>query len=77
LERTVQELNAALVMSRNGGSVNRLSSDGSSVVDETNGSMSVEPRIIALQMDLDTANSHLALERERVSVILSIWKRVN
>ena len=64
LEQTVQELNAALVASRGN---DRLSSNGSG--GSAIGDASVEARVKALEVDLDTANSHLALERERVRTI--------
>jgi hypothetical protein len=77
LERTVQELNAALVASRNSRKNNNNSSNsnsnrhsgyagggpGSGNV-ETN--RSIDGRIDALEMDLENANAQLALEKERV-----------
>jgi hypothetical protein len=68
LERTVQELGAALVVARNR-EQNRITKG-----DRTNGDES-EPtdlnsfraRVNALTSDLESANSYLALERERVS----------
>lgn len=69
LERTVQELGAALVVARNKEQKNRINKG-----DRTNGDES-EPdhlnsfraRVEALESDLESANAHLALERERVS----------
>jgi hypothetical protein len=39
----------------------------SGVADDANGIVALDSRVKALEMDLETANSHLALERERVS----------
>ena len=60
LERTVQDLNAALVASRGSDRSNSITGDNT-IADASNGS-----RVKALEADLETANSHLALERERV-----------
>lgn len=67
LERTIQDLNAALVVSHsntrvpgNNGTVCEGGSD-----DPLRGSSHLEARIDALALDLRTANSHLAIEKER------------
>lgn len=62
LEQTIQELNAALVSSRNSGLVVGMVSNGTRM----NENVSSDARIRGLQMELETANSHLASERERV-----------
>lgn len=69
MERTIQDLNSALVESRGDGQpsgVKKLDNGGLSkdLVREQN---HLEARIISLQSDLETANSHLAIEKERVS----------
>jgi hypothetical protein len=67
LERTVQELGAALVArNREHNRINtadRTNSDGS----EPNDLNSFRARVEALESDLESANAHLVLERERVS----------
>jgi len=66
LERTIQELNAALVVSRGTG---RLSHGGRSgdveSEDLMRGDSQLAARICAMETDLQTANSHLAMEKER------------
>ncbi|KAG7349339.1 golgin subfamily A member 5 [Nitzschia inconspicua] len=66
LEQTIQDLNAALVASRNGGvSAGMVSNlDGSSQIGNTKDSS-----VKVLEMELETANSHLALERERIETL--------
>ncbi|KAG7374488.1 hypothetical protein IV203_013583 [Nitzschia inconspicua] len=66
LEQTIQDLNAALVASRNGGVSAGLVSnlDGSSQIGNTKDSS-----VKVLEMELETANSHLALERERIETL--------
>lgn len=71
LEQTIQELNAALVASRKicgvaGRGSSHVIGDGSN---EAEGNTNA--RLKVLEMDLETANSHLALERERVRKIVA------
>lgn len=67
LERTIQDLNAALVVSRGD---SRLTGTNSSDCkggsdDPLRGKSYLEARISALELDLRTTNSHLAIEKER------------
>ena len=67
LERQVQDLNAALVVTRN-----RLSGTSTLANARTDAlgastDTAYRARVEVLQTDLETANAHLALERERVS----------
>mmetsp|Transcript_6587 Transcript_6587/g.16227 ORF Transcript_6587/g.16227 Transcript_6587/m.16227 type:complete len:779 (-) Transcript_6587:239-2575(-) len=67
LERTIQDLNAALVVSRGD---SRLTGTNSSDCkggsdDPLRGKSHLEARISALELDLRTTNSHLAIEKER------------
>ena len=69
LERTIQGLNAALVVSRSNSEIRGTTGsdlDGSSG-DFLRQISHLEARISALELDLHTANSHLAMEKERVS----------
>jgi hypothetical protein len=69
LEQTTQELNAALVESRKGGSVaGWMSSHG---VGSNNDCVKSDQRVKVLQMELESANSQLVLERERVRKLIS------
>jgi len=67
LERTIQDLNAALVVSRSKARPpgnNNSACDG--VTDHSvRGNSHLEARIDALELNLQTANSHLAIEKER------------
>ena len=61
LERTVQDLNAALVATRG------TASDSNASGGNATGDVSLQSRVQSLEADLETANSYLALEKERVS----------
>jgi hypothetical protein len=69
LERTIQDLNAALVLSRGNGRLTGKNSSGceGGSNDHLRGNGHLEARINVLGSDLQTANSHLAIEKERVS----------
>ena len=81
LERTVQELGAALVVARNREQKNRVNKGDRTNGDdsEPNDLNSFRARVGALESDLESANAHLTLERERVSkpesliVEVSVW----
>ena len=67
LERTVQELGAALVVAKNRGSPGSSSAGTDGKTAEGGNEPAVlRARIDALELDLETANAHLSLERERV-----------
>lgn len=65
LERTVQELNAALVVSSRGKDENHNPGKAD------NSNTLLEARISALEADLEAANSQLVMEREQVSCFLT------
>lgn len=62
LERTIQELNSALVTRGSSGS---LGSSSSLAAGGADGGDAFSAKIATLQIDLETANSQLAMERER------------
>ena len=66
LEQTIQDLNAALVVSRSASRLTGTDRDGGSD-DPQPANSHLEARISALELDLQTANSHLAIEKEKVS----------
>ncbi|OEU07922.1 hypothetical protein FRACYDRAFT_250547 [Fragilariopsis cylindrus CCMP1102] len=67
LERTVQELNAALVSSRNNTRLSGSSSLGDNASSSgSNNAYSEAARISALEMDLQDANSNLDMEKEQL-----------
>jgi len=67
LERTIQDLNAALVLSRGNGqhSGNDTSGRDGSATDSLRGNSHLQARISALESDLQASNSNLAIEKER------------
>jgi len=67
LERTIQDLNAALVVSRGNRRLSGNNSPGcdGGFDDPLRGNSYLEARISALESNLQTANSHLAIEKER------------
>ena len=72
MERTIQELGAALVAARNR-DANRLKSqesDGDHDSTVPNDVSALRARIEALEADLEIANAHLKLERERVRMFV-------
>ena len=77
LERTVQELGAALVAAKNRASKSSSFSSPSDGLEDDNNAASNESlatlraRVGALELDLETANANLSLERERVSHLVS------
>ena len=79
LERTVQELGAALVVAKN-----RVSSSSALPPDSAeageNGTSNetvavLRARVSALSLELETSNANLSLERERVSFFVLLYSR--
>lgn len=73
LERTIQELNAALVSKSNG----RVGSGSGIRENEGSQEASLRARIEVLEGDLRTTNSQLTLEKERVRAICTITRPIS
>jgi chromosome segregation ATPase len=74
LERTIQELNAALVAKTRQNTRSLSNTKGDKKSDSSNDN-SLRARIDTLQSELETAVAHLALEREKVSFFFSSCHR--
>ena len=66
MERQVQELNAALVITKNRQSSFSLAEGANTDNSTPSTDSAFRARVEALQIELETANAHLAAERERV-----------